>query len=197
VGSITDVTGSITDAGSYPLEFVNGSINRETTGYKALIAQIASAYNCNTTKATELFDKTGIEEAMRNSVVSSNSEGNNSQAVAGYGNGTHWYDEYVRTFVVRRFTNNDIAFGSVAVTDKIDYSLADTANKNSTKDAYFGVSLYFKKGNIRGTGAFSEFDNTKSDNSQAINSGDVFINNIKVTGTDFKISGSTTDTQSW
>lgn len=197
LGNIADVTGSITDAGSYPLEFANGSINRDGTGYKALIAQIMLDYNCTKKTATEVFDKTGIEEAMRDSVVSSTSEGNKSQAVEGFGNKNHWYDEYVRTFVVRRFTNNDIEFGNVAVTDKIDYSLSDSANKNSTKDAYFGISLYFKKGSIRGTNAFTEFDNTTSDNTKAVNSGDVFINNIKVTGTDFKISGSTTDTQSW
>ena len=54
---------------------------------------------------------------MRASMYTSMNPANDSTII---GN-NHWYDEFARTFVIRRFTNDTVDFGELVVQTKLDY----------------------------------------------------------------------------
>lgn len=187
---------------------------------------------CSEDTAKQIFKDSGIEQAIFDSVQSAkasenksqNGAGNNTNLGANYdrtgvtdngkfltesktlGTKNHWYDEAVRTFVVRRFTTDKpLDFGTVMASDKVDYDNADDSG-NSTHDAWFNFNLYFNynKGDnkIRGIKQLfnnkSDFYNRKgsvADN--ASKTKNVIINNTFVDGSEFNITSTTTNSMGW
>lgn len=187
---------------------------------------------CSEETAKQIFKDSGIEQAIFDSVQSAkasenksqNGAGNNTNLGKGYdrtgvtdngkfltksrtlGTKNHWYDEAVRTFVVRRFTTDKpLNFGTVMASDKVDYDNADDSG-NSTHDAWFNFNLYFNynKGDnkIRGIKQLfnnkSDFYNRKgsvADN--ASKTKNVIINNTFVDGSEFNITSTTTNSMGW
>lgn len=187
---------------------------------------------CSEATAKRIFKDSGIEQAIFDSVQSAKASTNKSQNGAGHntnlgagndrtgvtdngkfltksrtlGTKDHWYDEAVRTFVVRRFTTDKpLDFGTVMATDKVDYDNADDSG-NSTHDAWFNFNLYFNynKGDNKIRGIKQLFRN-KSDfydrkGSVADNASktkNVIINNTFVDGSEFNITSTTTNSMGW
>ena len=114
----------------------------------------------------------------------------------------HWYDEEVKTFVVRRFKKEDITVNNILVNDKIDYGAAPTADNTSGSNSYkkatakWYLTLYFKDlptGFTAGTSVYNPSSYTSLANANS--SGTVLVNEVYINGADFIVpSASTSDT---
>lgn len=205
---------SITEDGVYQLQFKKGSLlsNRD---YSLLIKQIASDYQCSESEAEGVFKASGIYTSILNAIESSTSDINNSgKAQLGsadwtddLGSNGNWYDEYVNTFVVRRFTNKGNKINSITATDKIDYGLAPTgrgstkqnANYGNTNDAKWTLNMFFNparhkevKDLLVGRGIFYNPARNNFSLSDANADHTVLMHGVKVHKADFEISAEST-----
>ncbi|MGP1612423.1 MAG: hypothetical protein ACTTG8_04980 [Catonella sp.] len=205
---------SITEDGVYQLQFKKGSLlsNRD---YSLLIKQIASDYQCSESEAEGVFKASGIYTSILNAIESSTSDINNSgQAKLGQvdwtndlGSDGNWYDEYVNTFVVRRFTNKGNKINSITATDKIDYGLApdgserrlQNANYNRVNRAFWKLSIFFNPARAKevkdllvGRGSFYDPSKRWSKLSEARDSFTVLMHGVRVQRADFGISADST-----
>lgn len=189
----------------YPLEIEDGKVNTETVYYKALIEQIKKDYGCNSfADAEKVFNESGMVESYIKGIESSNSEFNKSQTALEAGDdgkqtevpNKHWYDEEVRTIVVRRYATENVKFGGAVLQDKIDYGAAPTSTGNSYKTVTgtWEVTLYFKNLNnyFGGDGQVYNPSNPSGTRQTGINSLNIFAPSMKLTGADFKIPSSST-----
>jgi hypothetical protein len=88
-----------------------------------LLRRLKVVYGCTEDEAKELIKKSGMLEALAKSVESS-IDGDNKSAEddgLGLGNGEHWYDEQVRSFVIKEY-ETVIETPEILVNDKIDYN---------------------------------------------------------------------------
>ena len=205
---------SITEDGVYQLQFKKGSLlsNRD---YSLLIKQIASDYQCSESEAEGVFKASGIYTSILNAIESSTSDINNSgKAQLGsadwtddLGSDGNWYDEYVNTFVVRRFTNKGNKINSITATDKIDYGLAPTgrgstkqnANYGNTNDAKWTLNMFFNPARAKEVkdllvdrGSFYDPSKRWSKLSEARDSFTVLMHGVRVQRADFGISADST-----
>lgn len=224
---------------AYNIVVKRGEIDRTTAQYKALINQIASDYGCIKDEATDMFNKSDLYQSIVRSIEDIKDDFNKSQNVNTSENGSHavrtdntgdnWYDEEVKTFVVRRYESKPIELKDMVLTDKIDYNLSPDSNagnkdkdgnktggqqsKYSTRVGQWYLTLYLKydakngvPGNMSNQGV-GEVDNLyltgntfykpEADGSvnNINNSYNVIMNNMYISGADFKIpSASTSDT---
>ena len=109
------------------------------------------------------------------------------------GNSTHWYDEEVRVFVIRRFMTPAATVRDVIAQDKMDIgtameSLGSDMVGNFNLNVWFGGNCY--------TRAVEEYrPGTSGDNkSSALAAGDLIISGVHVNGADFNITNATTAT---
>ena len=205
---------SITEDGVYQLQFKKGSLlsNRD---YSLLIKQIASDYQCSEAEADAVFKASGIYTSILNAIESSTSDINNSgKAQLGsadwtddLGSNGNWYDEYVNTFVVRRFTNKGNKINSITATDKIDYGLApdgserrlQNANYNRVNRAFWKLSIFFNPARAKEVkdllvdrGSFYDPSKRWSKLSEARDSFTVLMHGVRVQRADFGISADST-----
>ena len=205
---------SITEDGVYQLQFKRGNLlsNRD---YSLLIKQIASDYQCSESEAEGVFKASGIYTSILNAIESSTSDINNSgNAKLGQADWTddlgsdgNWYDEYVNTFVVRRFTNKGNKINSITATDKIDYGLApdgserrlQNANYNRVNRAFWKLSIFFNPARAKevkdllvGRGSFYDPSKRWSKLSEARDSFTVLMHGVRVQRADFGISADST-----
>lgn len=189
----------------YPIEIEDGKVNTETVYYKALIEQIKKDYGCNSFEdAEKVFNESGMVESYIKGIESSNSDFNKSQTALEAGDdgkqtevpNKHWYDEEVRTIVVRRYATENVKFGGAVLQDKIDYGAAPTSTGNSYKTVTgtWEVTLYFKNLNnyFGGDGQVYNPSNPSGTKQTGINSLNIFAPSMKLTGADFKIPSSST-----
>lgn len=205
---------SITEDGVYQLQFKKGNLlsNRD---YSLLIKQIASDYQCSESEAEGVFKASGIYTSILDAIESSTSNVNNSgNAKLGQvdwtddlGSNGNWYDEYVNTFVVRRFTNKGNKINSITATDKIDYGLAPTgrgstkqnANYGNTSDAKWTLNMFFNparhkevKDLLVDRGSFYNPASAGSSLSGANADHTVLMHGVRVHKADFEISAEST-----
>ena len=205
---------SITEDGVYQLQFKKGSLlsNRD---YSLLIKQIASDYQCSESEAEGVFKASGIYTSILNAIESSTSDVNSSgYAKLGQADWTddlgsdgNWYDEYVNTFVVRRFTNKGNKINSITATDKIDYGLApdgserrlQNANYNRVNRAFWKLSIFFNPARAKEVkdllvdrGSFYDPSKRWSKLSEARDSFTVLMHGVRVQRADFGISADST-----
>ena len=205
---------SIAEDGVYQLQFKKGALlaNRD---YSLLIKQIASDYQCSESEAEGVFKASGIYTSILNAIESSSSDINNSgKAQLGsadwtndLGSDGNWYDEYVNTFVVRRFTNKGNKINSITATDKIDYGLApdgserrlQNANYNRVNRAFWKLSIFFNPARAKEVkdllvdrGSFYDPSKRWSKFSEARDSFTVLMHGVRVQRADFDISADST-----
>ena len=205
---------SISEDGVYQLQFKKGTLlaNRD---YILLIKQIASDYQCSESEADGVFKASGIYTSILNAIESSTSDINNSgKAQLGsadwtndLGSDGNWYDEYVNTFVVRRFTNKGNKINSITATDKIDYGLApdgserrlQNANYNRVNRAFWKLSIFFNPARAKEVkdllvdrGSFYDPSKRWSKFSEARDSFTVLMHGVRVQRADFGISADST-----
>lgn len=224
IGKVNHTSGAVED-GVYNISVMNGKVLESDVmegdkvkvssgAYKQLITQLAADYDCSYDEANALFKDSKIYTAILSAIESSTSSFNTSGKTSGVaeswtstlGNGTNWYDERVRTFVIRRYTNLGNTLSDITATDKLDYSLAPTgdasgkenASAGTTYDAKWSLNLFFnsaKKSDldklIFENGTY--FDpSTNTDVTGANNAYTVLINKTPVKNADFLIPASST-----
>lgn len=143
---------------TYSLSLAHGKL-LDTASYNSLLEQIKADYNCNSlSDAKEVFERSGIYQSILDSIESDSSDCNKSDGSKAVYNkdkqaitNEHWYDERVKTFVVRRYKHEGISLKNITVSDKIDYDAAPTGKANaSSNDGYksatakWYMTLYLK-----------------------------------------------------
>lgn len=205
-----------------------GNIDKNKGDYNSLINQIASDYGCSYSEAETVFRNSGIYQSIADSVEDITDSFNRSQnvntseggshAVRNDNTGDNWYDEEVKTFVVRRFESAPFKIKDLVLTDKIDYKLTPDStagkknsgnSKNAQQKSYdtrvgqWYLTLYIDKptkteelenwyisGQIYNPEAKDSLDTLK-------NANNVLMNNMYIKGADFKIPSATTNDTLW
>lgn len=203
------------EEGVYPLYVRRGELDKTSVTYLALIDQIASDYGCSVDEAGEIFEASDIYQTIIRAVEDTKDSYNNSQSLAEDNvdlvrnrdlDEEHWYDEEVKTFVVRRYYTDAITTKNIILTDKLDYGLtpdstAGTGGSNAQQGSYKGydaewyLSLYFNTNNNTYISESSVYnpDSGLIDESASYNTGgNVLINNVYIQGADFQIPSATT-----
>lgn len=193
-------TSSATADGVFNIQIKQGKIVRNN-GYNALLAQIRSDYGLTTvSQAEKLFKESEIYQTIADAVEDSSDAFNkSSKSNAIDGSRKHWYDEEVRTFVVRRYKKENIKIGNVLVNDKLDYGSAPTGDTYVTgNDSYkkatakWYMTLYFKDLPV-GFDGEDVYDPEDYDGlSNANDAGTVLVNELYVNGADFVIPSAST-----
>lgn len=165
-------------------------------GYQALIAKIKSDYSCTEAQAKTIFEKSDIYQSIANAVEDCNDSFNTSRnANAIDSSRSHWYDEEVKTFVIRRYKKENIQINNILVNDKIDYGSAPTASNTSLKKATakWYLTLYFKDLPTGFTSGTTLYNPTSyAGLSSANTAGTVLVNECYISGADFVIPSSST-----
>ena len=158
--------------------------------------------------AEELFKNSSMGSSVLNAIESSNSDFNKSgscftdgdaRGVSSIGSTQNWYDEEVRTIVVRRFKTDTLYFKNITASDKIDYNIAPTSETMTDNwtgramDWYLNISY---KDTVK--------DNFGVTTSQVLGSGDTSIvkefqvvKDLYVDNASFIVPSATTDNMGW
>lgn len=189
----------VSESGVYPLSIKHGQIEKDVY-YKYLINQIASDYDCDEEDAVKVFENSGLYTSVLNAIESDNSTINKSQSDENgvLGSSSHWYDEEVRTIVVRRYKADGISIKNITANDKLDLGDAVTSGSSDKKyDGKFGLTMYFSK-KFTGISPITIYNPAvKATKNGAIDSGDVIINNLHINDADFVVTSRTTDDMDW
>ena len=190
--SIGYITGGLSSEEEvFPLEIKNGVLLKSTESYKALIKSIASDYACDYDKAVEVFEASGLYTAILDAIESSIADENKSQAGPDeLGSSAHWYDEQVKTFVVRRYESTPLHFHDIVSSDKLDYGAVANPKKQAT--AKFFLTLYFQD-EIEPLLGYTIYEPTNAAKKEsAVETGNVIINQLYIDGADFLIKNAVT-----
>ena len=109
----------------------------------------------------------------------------------------NWYDEEVRTIVLRRFKTESLYFNNITASDKLEYSLSE--DSNTTVDTWTGMqadwylNLYYKDDN---TDTNKNFNTSTISDTNVANKLEV-IRNLYVDNASFIIPSATTDNMGW
>lgn len=200
MGNITG--GEVTGMTTYVLTFKNGAVV-EDNAFKALIKAIAveSCGNNNPTDeqiatAKKDFMNSKIAASILSAIESNTDNDNTSEQAEAFGN-KKWYDEEVRSFVIRQYHTTPLKIGSIVVSDKIDITAGPS--QTGTADNLFsngyiakwGMTFYFKAP-ISSNPSMIAYVPTRGNINEACNSGGVIAYNVPVKGADFIISDATT-----
>lgn len=201
IGNIGNNTASVD--GVFSIKVKKGTIVTDDGGYKALMNQIKYDYDLKSTSEAEaLFKSSDIYQSIARAVEDSNDGFNKStKSKAIDANREHWYDEEVKTFVIRRFKKENIEIKNILVNDKLDYGAAPTASKTTSSNkgykkakAKWYLTLYFKQspdGFSSGTKVYNP--SNYSGLGTANNAGTVLVNELYVNGADFIVPSSSTN----
>ena len=205
------VTSAIEGVSAYYTEYTEKAAN----SYDALIKAIAMKYysvdsddvtNDMRSKAEEIFKNSGLYQSICKAIESINDDDNNStKKLRSNGEadltGERWYDEQVRTIVVREYgyTGDDaLVVNDVIANTKVDYSLVPNMGASQTEDYSVGyrarwfLTVYLKEG-VLGYEGSSYFDPTSSGTrATAETDGTVLINATPIFNADFMIGNAVT-----
>lgn len=212
--------GTSSEDGVYSIKIRLGKIDTTTDQYKGLIKQIAKDYNCDEAKAGEIFEKSDIYKTIIRSIEDVNDGFNKAQKVTDTNNRVRtdesdkaWYDEEVKTFVIRRYKTTGVTTPNIVLNDKIDYGMApdSTKGKDSTYNAQqseykshtgqWYLTLYFRDNhsNKSDTNLYLSEQNLFNPNKSRVSTsesyykgGNVLINELYIAGADFLIPSATT-----
>jgi hypothetical protein len=160
---------------TFPITVKNGKLV-EDANYTNLIKQIASDFGVTEAQAKTYFANSKIANSIINSMETCLNSKNTSGAQTSIVSGSHWYDEYTRTFVVRRFSNNTIKAGAITVQDKIDM------NANTSTTTGSGINQ-----TIKGNDVNADWKLTVKRDAGTI------LNNVVINGASFDVSYLTTE----
>lgn len=142
--------GNIESTTSYALTYKNGVVV-EDTAYAELIKALRQYAGVSSdAEAKAMFEASGINKEILSSIESSTN--GSSEKVDGFA-GDHWYDETVRTFVVRYYKCAPIKMSNITVSDKIDINAGpsqSTKSKTLFSNGYVGkwyLTVYLKSAN--------------------------------------------------
>ena len=183
VGQISG--GDVEKVESYALTYSNGAVV-EDTAYAQLIQAIMNQANVSQAEAKDIFAESGINQSILNSIESSTN--GKSGGASGFVN--NWYDETVRTFVVRYYRCTPIKIQSVNVSDKIDINAGPSQTGSLFSNGYVGtwtMTVYMNKANASMPSL--NIYNPKSPN-YGLDS--VLIADQPISGADFVIADATT-----
>lgn len=162
--------------------------------------------------AQELFEKSDLGSSVKNAIESSSDDFNksgscfsdgDSRGVSSIGSVKNWYDEEVRTIVVRRFKTEPLYFKGITASDKIDYNIApdaDTMTDNwKGRQADWYLNLYFKadKDNATDEYKLDAFGTTASTLISGANRKFQIVKDLYVDNASFIVPSATTDTMGW
>lgn len=192
--------GNVLGTTSYALTYKNGDVVNDDA-YKALIRCIADEYfgdtsNSSLDKAKQLFTDSGINKSILDSIESNTDADNGSEKAEAFGN-KKWYDEQVRTFVVRYYKCEPVKIGKVLVSDKIDINAGPSQDKNTHtlfQNGYVGrwnMTVYLSKA-VDQMPDMEYYVPKKGNLAAAQSAGSVLIANKHIEGADFIISDATT-----
>lgn len=212
--------GTSSEDGVYSIKIRLGKIDTTTDQYKGLIKQIAKDYNCDEAKAGEIFEKSDIYKTIIRSIEDVNDGFNKAQKVTDTNNRVRtdesnkaWYDEEVKTFVIRRYKTTGVTTPNIVLNDKIDYGMApdSTKGKDSTYNAQqseykshtgqWYLTLYFRDNhsNKSDTNLYLSEQSLFNPNKSRVDisknyytGGNVLINELYIAGADFLIPSATT-----
>ena len=204
------VTSKIEGVSTYYTEYTQKAAN----SYKALIKAIAMKYNSLTDvnavtgamydEAEKVFKESGLYQSICNAIESSIDADNSSNRKIRKPDevADKWYDEQVRTIVVREYGysgDNALSINDVIANTKVPYSLVPQMNGSQTEDYSVGyrarwfLTMYLKEG-VAGYENKSYFDPTSSSTrSGAESSGTILINSAPVCNADFMIGNAVTN----
>ena len=199
VGGFTTRASNSKEEGSYPLVFRHGDIVKTEQGYKDFIKQLAQDYACSEAEADVLFEASEMKQAVIKSIEHDNSSENKSQAQTigrdqvQLGSSSHWYDEEVRTIVMRRFMTPQGTFKDIIAQDKMD--IGNAMEGNAIQNGQFRLTLWFNAGVYTKSGGGVYIPGPGSDNkSDALASGNIILAGVHITQADFQLTNSTTAT---
>ena len=133
----------------------------------------------------------GTASDRRNTMASELGTSQNTDAVR------NWYDEEVRTIVLRRFKTESLYFNNITASDKIDYNTAPdsgtTVDNWTGRQADWYLNMYYQD---------TDTDYTKNYNTSTISNTNVsqkleVIRNLYVDNASFIIPSATTDNMGW
>ncbi|MDE7478856.1 MAG: hypothetical protein K2M91_13080, partial [Lachnospiraceae bacterium] len=186
----------------YPLMIKHGAVDKSEQGYKALIAQIAKDYDTTEPEAENIFITSGLYTAVLNAIESDNSDINKSQAgPADLGNSERWYDEEVKTMVIRRYETTPVTIKDIVAQDKLDLGTSMNATtpdghgyglNTKAGEGTWTATIFFRKEEVGGLKDLIVYDPKKQNESNAVNSMNIIINKAYISGADFAIPNGTT-----
>lgn len=174
-GGVSMNSASTVNDKTWSITVKNGKLV-EDANYTNLIKQIASDFGITEAEAKNYFAKSNIAKSIIDSMETCVNSKNTSEKLDAITGGNHWYDEFTRTFVIRRFSNNTIKAGSITVQDKIDM------NANTSTTTGSGINQ-----TIKGNDVNADWKITVKRDEGTI------LNNVKVTGASFDVSYLTTE----
>lgn len=193
------------ETGCYQIVVKNGVLDETNISYQELLKQLASDYYgdaTQTAKANDLFKASGIYQSIVSSIESSTSTVNNSQSCDYLGNRTRWYDENVKTFVIRRYTNS-ATIENLALDDKLDYDMGYGSNGlnenlqstyNKAKFSWY-LTLYVDENNASNEfrqSVSSWFKPANGVASDFVGSQNIIVNSVYIPNVDFEVASATT-----
>lgn len=142
VGKIEKVSGGgkvdVSEKEVYQLEIRKGKVVEDNESFKQFLEQLRKDYDLDTVdQAKEVFYKSGLHTAILNAIEHVESDENTSQAdpKGNLGANGHWYDEQVKTIVIRRYEATPMRISNIALQDKVDFGAApDADSRFSNKD---------------------------------------------------------------
>lgn len=200
-------TNNVHEDGVYHINIENGDIVRTYVNktdnkkyydkyYLALIEQIADDADLSLADADKYFMQSDLHSAILNAIQSSTSDENKSGMTeftgkkdnktvdaSGLGNDKNWYDEKVKTIVIRRFKTDSVSISGTVLQDKIDYNVTG-ANNNKTYTGQWYFSLTLK--NLNKTGIGTALKNN-SENEYTL------VKDMQIKDADFDIRNSSVD----
>lgn len=180
----------------------------------------------------KMFMDSGIVKTILDS-IESDTDADNTSSLVGHKilgisneaswnniNAEHWYDERVKTFVIRRFFQKS-ALDSITLDDKLDYNMGVSSNgvNDNVQNSYDKktycwflnlymdsklidrnklvnqtIADYFTQGTVYGSNDVSNtnwYSSTRDDNTNSYKAGTGLINNLYLPGGDFNIVSDT------
>lgn len=172
-GMTLDINATTNDK-TYAITVKNGKLV-EDTNYTNLINQIASDYGITQAEAKNYFAQSNMVKSIIDSMETCLNSRNTSEAMSSITAGGHWYDEFTRTFVIRRFSNNTVLLGNITIQDKIDI------NANTSTTSGSGINQTIKGNDVTANWKLT------------IKKGDNIFVDSNISGASFKISYLTTE----
>jgi hypothetical protein len=118
----------------YHIDIANGGIVEGCQGFQQLLSAIGTAYGVNATDARTIFNNSDVGGYILRAIEHINSADNTS--IDSANGGERWYDEKVRTIVVKEFRANLFALPQALVNGKIDIGWGPNQTSNRVEDLF-------------------------------------------------------------
>ena len=138
-----------------------------------------------------------MSASILEAIESSTDSDNGSEVVGIYGD-KKWYDEEVRSFVIREYNTTPLKIDNILVSDKVDITAGPSQTGDTAADLFangyratWSATIYLNKTNSAYPDMVA-YNPTMGNLTAAIESGSVLAYGLKINGADFVISDATT-----